>query len=85
MLTIKCSEMDNINISYEIFTSIKIISEELIKYLNNYKQISSEHLKQLRLFDNNINIKLEDQKLSQIIILIYKIKEVIKLNIDYLN
>ena len=77
--------MDNINNSYEIFTSIKIISEELIKYLNNYKQISSEHLKQLRLFDNNINIKLEDQKLSQIIILIYKIKEVIKLNIDYLN
>ena len=39
MLTIKCSEMENINISYEFFSSIKIITEELIKYMKCYKQI----------------------------------------------
>ena len=85
MLTIKCSEMENINISYEFFSSIKIITEELIKYMKCYKQISMEHLKQLKLFDNNMNIKLEDARLSQLVNLIYKIKEVIKQNVESLK
>ena len=85
MLSIKCSEIDNINISYEFFSSIKIISEELVKYLKNYKQLSLDYLRQLRALNNNINIKLEDQKISQVINLVYKIKEVIKQNIDSLN
>jgi len=82
MLTIKCSEMENINISFEFFSSMKIISEELIKYLKSYRQVSMEHLKQIKLFDNSMNIKLQDEKLSQVINLIYKIKEVIKQNIE---
>ena len=85
MISIKCSEIDNINISYEFFSAIKIISEELIKYLKKYKQLSLDYLRQLRNFNNNINIKLEDQKISQVINLVYKIKEVIKQNIDLLN
>ena len=82
MLTIKCSEMENINISFEFFSSMKIITEELIKYLKSYRQVSMEHLKQIKLFDNSMNIKLQDEKLSQVINLIYKIKEVIKQNIE---
>ena len=85
MLTIKCSEMENINISFEFFSSIKIITEELIKYMKCYKQISMEHFKQLKLFDNNMNIKLEDARLSQLVNLIYKIKEVIKQNVESLK
>lgn len=77
--------MENINISYEFFSSIKIITEELIKYMKCYKQISMEHLKQLKLFDNNMNIKLEDARLSQLVNLIYKIKEVIKQNVESLK
>ena len=74
--------MENINISFEFFSSMKIISEELIKYLKSYRQVSMEHLKQIKLFDNSMNIKLQDEKLSQVINLIYKIKEVIKQNIE---
>ena len=74
--------MENINISFEFFSSMKIITEELIKYLKSYRQVSMEHLKQIKLFDNSMNIKLEDAKLSQVINLIYKIKEVIKQNIE---
>ena len=77
--------MENINISFEFFSSIKIITEELIKYMKSYKQISMEHLKQLKLFDNNMNIKLEDARLSQLVNLIYKIKEVIKQNVESLK
>jgi hypothetical protein len=44
-----------------------------------------EHLKQLKLFDNNMNIKLEDARLSQLVNLIYKIKEVIKQNVESLK
>ena len=88
MLTIKCSEMDNINISYEFFSLIKIISEELIKYLKNFIQISTEHVRHLQSLDNYINIKFtkkEEKKMNQIINLTNKIKEVIKHNIDLMS
>ena len=77
--------MENINISYDFFSSIKIISEELIKYLKNYKLISVEHLKQLKLLDNNTNIKLEDKKILPIINIICKIKGIIKQNINLIK
>ena len=77
--------MENINISYDFFSSIKIISEELIKYLKNYKLISVEHLKQLKLLDNNTNIKLEDKKILPIINIICKIKGIIKQNIELIK
>ena len=88
MLTIKCSEMDNINISYEFFSLLKIISEELIKYLKNFTQISTDHVQRLQSLDNYINIKFtkkEEKKMNQIINLTNKIKEVIKHNIDLMS
>ena len=89
MLTIKCSEMDNINISYEFFSYVKLISEELIKYLKNFNQISADHMKQLQSLDNCMIFKLknqeEDKKISQIVNLTDKIKKVIKQNIDLMR
>ena len=51
--SIKCSEFDNIKISSEFFNSLKIFSEELIKYLRSFKQISIEYMTNLQLLDNN--------------------------------
>ena len=89
MLTIKCSEMDNINISYEFFSYVKLISEELIKYLKNFNQISADHMKQLQSLDNCMVFKLKNQeenkKISQILNLTDKIKEVIRQNIDLMR
>ena len=88
MLSIKCSEMDNINISYEFFSLIKIISEELIKYIKNFSQISTEHLARLQSLNNLLSIKLtkkEEKKVNQVINLTKKIKEVIKHNIDLMS
>ena len=88
MLSIKCSEMDNINISYEFFSLIKIISEELIKYIKNFSQISTEHLARLQSLNNLMSLKLtkkEEKKVNQVINLTKKIKEVIKHNIDLMS
>ena len=89
MLTIECSEMDNINISYEFFSFMKIISDELIKYLKSFNQLSSEHMRRLQSLNNSMVIKLqnpeEDKKISQLVNLTKKIKEVIKQNIDIMR
>ena len=80
--------MDNINISYEFFSLIKIISEELIKYIKNFSQISTEHLARLQSLNNLLSIKLtkkEEKKVNQVINLTKKIKEVIKHNIDLMS
>ena len=88
-MSIKCSEMDNINITYEYFSFIKIVGEELIKYIKSYKQISMEHMRRLSSLDNNMNFKSfnpEDNiRYSQIIKLTKKLKEVIAQNIELIN
>ena len=89
MLTIKCSEMDNINISYKFFSFVKLISEELIKYLKSFNQLSADHMKRLESLDNSMMFKFQnqedDKKISQIINLTNKIKQVITQNIDLMR
>ena len=89
MLTIKCSEMDNINISYKFFSFVKLISEELIKYLKSFNQLSADHMKRLESLDNSMVFKFQnqedDKKISQIINLTNKIKQVITQNIDLMR
>ena len=89
MLTIKCSEMDNINISYKFFSFVKLISEELIKYLKSFNQLSADHMKRLESLDNSMVFKFQnqedDKKTSQIINLTNKIKQVITQNIDLMR
>ena len=62
MLTIKCSEMDNINISYKFFSFVKLISEELIKYLKSFNQLSADHMKRLESLDNSMVFKFQNQE-----------------------
>ena len=89
MLTIKCSEMDNINISYKFFSFVKLISEELIKYIKSFNQLSADHMKRLESLDNSMVFKFQnqedDKKISQIINLTNKIKQVITQNIDLMR
>ena len=89
MLTIKCSEMDNINISYKFFSFVKLISEELIKYLKSFNQLSADHMKRLESLDNSMVFKFQnqedDKKTSQIINLTNKIKQVLTQNIDLMR
>ena len=89
MLTIKCSEMDNINISYKFFSFVKLISDELIKYLKSFNQLSADHMKRLESLDNSMVFKFQnqedDKKISQIINLTNKIKQVITQNIDLMR
>ena len=82
--SIKCSEFDNIKISSEFFNSLKIFSEELIKYLRSFKQISIEYMTNLQLLDNNNEFN-PDSKINELYNIENKIKEVINQNIDLMN
>ena len=65
-----CSELENINISLDYFNTIKLLSDELIKYIKGYKQLNIEYMKKLQTFHFNFKKKLstpENQKTSQII------------------
>ena len=65
-----CSELENINISLDYFNSIKLFSEEIIKYLKGYKQIKMEYVKRLEMLhlnSKNILTVPEDPKTTQII------------------
>ena len=84
-MNIKCSELDNIEISIDYFNSIKSIGDELIKYIRGYNQLSQEYIKKLQLFNVNSSKKIsksENPKLSQIIAFTSKITEIISKNIE---
>ena len=79
-MNIKCSELDNITISFDYFNSIKEVGDELIKYIKGFNQLSQEYIKKLQIFHINFGKKIsktENQKVSQIISLTSKIEEVI--------
>jgi len=68
-MNIVCSELDNLNISLDYFNSIKQVSDDLIKYLKNYKQLNLDYMKKLQTFQSNFRKKLstsENPKIAQI-------------------
>ena len=85
-ININCSELDNIDISFEFFTLIKQVAEELIKYLYNFRQLTLEYTKKLQMFETNFGKKLskppENPKISQIIELTSKVTEIVFQNIE---
>lgn len=84
-MNIKCSELDNVEISIDYFNSIKLIGDELIKYIRGYNQLSQEYIKKLQLFNMNSSKKLtksENKKTSQIITFTSKMTEIISKNIE---
>ena len=92
-MSIKCSELDNMNISLDYFNSIKSVSDDLIKYFKGYKQLNQDYMKKLQSFQSNYRKKFsstENPKTSQIISaltnqlnkLIDQITELLQLSID---
>ena len=68
-MNIKCSELDNMNITLDYFNLIKQISEELVKYLKGYRQIIQDNVKKIQSLHNNFKKKLvnpDNSKISQI-------------------
>ena len=68
-MNIVCSELDNLNISLDYFNSIKQVSDDLIKYLKNYKQLNLDYMKKLQSFQTNFRKKLstsENPKIAQV-------------------
>lgn len=83
---IECSEIDNINITLDYFTSVKQLGEEFIKYLRGYRQLSQEYMKKLQIFETNFGRKIsrpaENPKVSQLVDLTSKITDIIFQNIE---
>ena len=83
---IECSEIDNINITLDYFTSVKQLGEEFIKYLRGYRQLSQEYMKKLQIFETNFGRKIsrpaENPKVSQLVDLTSKITDLIFQNIE---
>ena len=79
-MNIKCSELDNITISFDYFNSIKAVADEVIKYVRGFNQISQEYMKKLQLFQTNYAKKLaksDNPKITQITSLTSKITEIV--------
>ena len=57
-MNIKCSELDNISVSFDYFNSIKAVGDEVIKYVRGFNQLSQEYIKKLQLFQTNFAKKL---------------------------
>ena len=79
-MNIKCSELDNITVSFDYFNSIKAVGDEVIKYVRGFNQISQEYMKKLQLFQANYAKKLaksDNPKITQITSLTSKITEIV--------
>ena len=87
-MNIKCSELDNINVSLDYCNSMKLIGDELIKYLKGYNQLSQEYIKKLQIFQQNFGkklIKSENPKCSQLLTITSKIDDIISQNIELMQ
>ena len=83
-MSINCSEVDNFNTSLEQFNSMKIISDDLIKYIRTYKQLTVDYSKKLTNMQSNFSTKLsksESAITKQITSLTKKMIELIDENI----
>ena len=79
-MNIKCSELDNISVSFDYFNSIKAVGDEVVKYVRGFNQLSQEYIKKLQLFQTNFAKKLaksDNPKIAQITSLTSKITEIV--------
>ena len=79
-MNIKCSELDNISVSFDYFNSIKVVGDEVVKYVRGFNQLSQEYIKKLQLFQTNFAKKLaksDNPKIAQITSLTSKITEIV--------
>ena len=57
-MSINCSEVENFNNSLEQFNAIKIICDDLVKYIRTYKQLTFDYTKKLANMQSNFSAKL---------------------------
>ena len=79
-MNVKCSELDNITVSFDYFNLIKAVGDELVKYIRGFNQVSQDYMKKLQLFQTNFAKKLtksDNPKITQITSLTSKIAEII--------
>ena len=79
-MNIKCSELDNISVSFDYFNSMKAVGDEVVKYVRGFNQLSQEYIKKLQLFQTNFAKKLaksDNPKITQITSLTSKITEIV--------
>ena len=84
-MSINCSEIDNFNNLIEFFNSMKLISEELTKYLRTYKQYSLEFAKKLTIMQSTLSkklIKSDNSAMNKIINLTRKLVELLDENLN---
>ena len=78
-MNVKCSELDNITVSFDYFNLIKAVGDELVKYIRGFNQVSQDYMKKLQLFQTNFAKKLaksDNPKITQITSLTSKIAEI---------
>jgi len=78
-MNVKCSELDNITVSFDYFNLIKTVGDELVKYIRGFNQVSQDYMKKLQLFQTNFAKKLaksDNPKITQITSLTSKIAEI---------
>jgi hypothetical protein len=85
-LNIECSEVDNVNITLDYFSSIKKLGKDLVKFLKAYKLINQEYMQKLQLFMANFERQFimpkEKSNISQLMGLTSKISEIVNQNIE---
>lgn len=84
-MSINCSEIDNFNNLIEFFNSMKLISDELTKYLRTYKQYSLEFAKKLTIMQSTLSkklIKSDNSSMNKIINLTRKLVELLDENLN---
>ena len=85
-LNIESSEVDNVNITLEYFSSIKKLGKDLVKFLKTYKLLNIEYMQKLQLFEANFQRQFimpkEKSIISQLMGLTSKIMEIINQNIE---
>ncbi len=87
-MSINCSEVENLNNSIDFFNSMKFITDELTKYIRNYRQYTTDYAKKLASMQSSFSKKLtktENKSMEKIIFMTNKLVELLGDNIKLIK
>ena len=87
-MSINCSEVNNLNNSIDFFNSMKFITDELTKYIRNYRQYTTDYAKKLASMQSSFSKKLtktENKSMEKIIFMTNKLVELLGDNIKLIK
>ena len=87
-MSINCSEVNNLNNSIDFFNSMKFITDELTKYIRNYRQYTTDYAKKLASMQSSFSKKLtktENKSMEKIIFMTNKLVELLGDNIELIK